>query len=189
MIGVQAWSTYEAREGEAPRFHEVDDQDDDAQFMVPAVVYLLELPFRILEAPVVAYLGTEELYGREVDRVFASWSEEPNRRNDQFILWIDRETKLLTMAEYTVRDQLRFARGTSTFTRYMRTGGLVVPGRMAVNVRPRENHEHTYTHRMVLWNWRFDDEVERAAVWPDRDRGSSGAVSYTHLTLPTMLLV
>ncbi|MEM9069368.1 MAG: hypothetical protein AAGE52_12715 [Myxococcota bacterium] len=171
-IGLQNWRSYEARSGTAPQFHEDDDQDEDTAFIIPAVVYLLELPYRLPNAPVIAYVDEQELFGRRVHRVLAAWEEEPTSESDQFLVSIDAETHLLTMAEYTVRDQFGFARGTSTFTRYQRVHGIQVPRRMAVTTRPRENHDNRYTHRMVMWNWRFD-EIAPEAVWPNPALGRS----------------
>lgn len=174
VLGMQAWATFEGRDGDV-QFHDEEDQDSDARFMVPAFVYLLELPFRLLAAPVAADLGPSELFGRAHRQVYVSWSDEPSGEHDQFIVHIDMQTGLITMVEYTIREQFRFVRGTSTYTRHLRVGGVVVPTRMAVNIRPRENHATRYSHRVVMWNWQFD-ETPHETLWPDPARGSSGDV-------------
>ncbi|MFT5353374.1 MAG: hypothetical protein ACI9KE_000572 [Polyangiales bacterium] len=170
-LGLQAWNSYEGTAGHEV-FHDEEDQDGDARFMVPAFIYLLELPFRIADVPVVRDLGDAELFGRTHHRVYASWSNEPSSDHDQFVVHIDAETHLVRMVEYTIRDQFNFVRGTSTYSQHIRVRGVTVPTRMAVNIRPRENHDERYSHRAVLWNWAFD-AVDELALLPGTDRGGS----------------
>lgn len=170
VLGIQNWRTYDGNSAGRRTFHEEDDQDDDAYFMVPAVAFLLELPFRLRDVPVVAYLGEEERFGRMHHRVYASWSDEPSSEHDQFVVYIDAETFVQRAVVYTVREQFRFVRGTSTYTRHQRVGGVLVPSRMSVTPRLRNSHDTRFMHRMVLWGWRFD-EVPVESLRPRADLG------------------
>jgi hypothetical protein len=88
-------------------------------FYLPAIQYFAELPFRILVAPIVTYMGQDAL--RSCDKVFATWERpEPHGEHDQYILWINRETQLIELAQYTVRDQFKFIKATILYEDVLR---------------------------------------------------------------------
>ena len=141
--GLQAWQTYaQAPDEAAPRFEE----DDDVRFMLPAIVYLSELPFRLANAELVTYEGEAALDGRPHDRVFATWGGlEAHTGADQYLLWIDRASGQLTRADYTVREAARILDATVWYGDLRQVGGVTVPHRLTITdrgVAPAEGYLH-----------------------------------------------
>lgn len=62
------------------------------------------MPIRLLDAPILKYAGTKAIDGNTYDLVFATWKTiQPHKENDQYLLYIHKETGVLTFANYTVR--------------------------------------------------------------------------------------
>ena len=75
-----------------------------AQIYAPSVQYFTEFPFRIREADVVGYVDTVDWLGRPHHRVLATWdTAKPHMQADQYLIYIDTETKLINLVRYTVR--------------------------------------------------------------------------------------
>ncbi|MBL4755965.1 MAG: hypothetical protein JKY52_20525 [Flavobacteriales bacterium] len=91
--------------------------------------YFTSYYFRIIEAPVIGYVGEEERDGNKYDLVFASWGEkQPNRKMDQYIIWINRETGLIEHSEFTVREMPgSFMKGTVTNEDFRNINGVIIP--------------------------------------------------------------
>lgn len=101
--GIQSWRPYKAEDARsAPTFL---DHDLPIEFYLPTLHYFNELPFRLLNAPIAIDLGGTTLHGADYDRVFVTWrTPEPTDEVDQYVVWIDRGSGLITKAHYTVRD-------------------------------------------------------------------------------------
>lgn len=90
--------------------------------------YWFQFPFRIWEADIVAFSGTREVDGKQYETVFASWgSEEANRDFDQFILYLDPETKLCEYLYFTVRDALQPIHLNARFSDFRSVGAMKLP--------------------------------------------------------------
>lgn len=187
--GIQAWAPYKKKTAEAvPTF--LAEPERAITFYLPTLHYFNELPFRLRSAPVVRDAGERRHRGRSYQRVFATWGgPEPRPEHDQYVLWIDPETRLLSMVRYTVRDglasrspaQARLFRsvmlGTMHFEDYRDVDGVMVPFVQTVVLTPPELtryplSEHFF-HRLELDEARFDT-VPREALLPDPARGEPG---------------
>ena len=134
--------------------------DGTHDFILAAYPYLMELPFRLLDAPKVAWIGEREQY----DLVLATWETfEPHAQHDQFVLWIDRESHRVVMAEYTIRDKYHWATGADHFEDFRRAGPLLLPFRHTITLRPWSD---SVVHRIEIEAAR---SVERLAETQDGD--------------------
>ncbi len=171
VAGLQAGATYAGRVGDAPSF----ENDDNIRFFVGAFVYLNELPFRLLDAPVVAQLEDASFAGRPQHRVFATWGRAaPQADVDQYIVWLDAQTLEVTLVEYTLRDQGAFFTGVAHYDQYKTVDGVRVPFRTSVTLSPSEDFAEDYLHQVVFESFAFD-AFDQATLYPDASRGSLGA--------------
>ena len=182
--GLQAWAPYKERNRDRTW---VSKSDGALTFYLPTLQYFNELPFRILSATVVRDGGEVRHYGRSYDLVFATWrASEPQPELDQYVLWIDRETGLLSKVRYTVRDAvprmsplmrklaLPLVAGTMHYEDYREIDGVQVPFLQTITLQPPELTRYplfeNYFHRLELEEARFDT-VPREALLPDPDLG------------------
>ena len=123
-----------------------------------AYEYFFELPFRIDEATVVAHAGTRALDGKTYDLVYATWhTAEPQLHLDQYVLWIDRETRLLSYAEHTVRDAFKAVTSTMHFEDFRPVAGLTLPFRMTAGPDPGETGD--VMHRLEVESYFFGEPL------------------------------
>jgi len=121
--GIQNWACYKI----APNSKPVFEQSFDAFFYIPTGAYFQFLPFRIQEANKVALIGVKEWEGHTYDLVIATWNRfETQRYIDQYVLWINQETRRLDYMTFTVRDQGSFVKATISFNDYRNINGLLL---------------------------------------------------------------
>ncbi len=127
--GIQDWETYyKTDDGEM-----LAKENDDTKFWIPTYQYFIELPNRIREATAIDYVGEQLIDGRKTEGFIASWNTlEPQKDIDQYIIWVDAETKRIAKVEYTIRDFFRFISGAAYYTEYKDYNGLLLPSVMPV---------------------------------------------------------
>jgi len=167
--GIQSWAAYKAKGGAPPRFA----PDRAIEFYLPTLQYFDELPFRMLDAPIALDAGEGRYLGSSYDRVFVTWgSPEPHAEHDQYVLWIDPDTRLIAAVRYTLRDAVPmstpllrpvmkvFAAGTIHFRDYRRVDGVMVAFEQTVTLAPPEDTRlpltRSFFHRLVVERARFD---------------------------------
>lgn len=129
VVGIQQWCTYAVDEAGKAQL----ERDKDTWFWLPTLQYFLEAPFRLLEGEHIAYGGRITSQGRVYERVFITWGQvAPTMEADQYVAWIDAETRRLARLEYTVRDFFRFVRGTALYEDYREVDGLLWPHRVVL---------------------------------------------------------
>jgi len=78
---------------------------ENIKFWLPTYQYFFEFPFRILNADTIAYVGEKMIGENLCNGVFASWNTlSPQKNIDQYLIWINKETKRIEKLEYTIRD-------------------------------------------------------------------------------------
>lgn len=182
--GLQAWAPYRRASLNAePLF--LDKPAPEIEFYLPTLQYFAELPFRLLEADVVLHAGTASHRGREYELLFVTWeSPEPDPRLDQYVLWVDRQTLLIEMVRYTVREAVALAPesaraiyrtlalGTMHYHDYREVEGVWIPFVQTVTLpEPRLTEyplENNFFHRLVIEEARFDTVDERALAPSDQ---------------------
>lgn len=100
--GLQSWEGYYAKNKDA----EIEPCSSNRySWGLATYHYLIEAPQRLLNAEIIRYAGERELFGKQYDLVFVSWgSEAPNKQHDQWLLYINKETKFIDLTELTISD-------------------------------------------------------------------------------------
>ena len=115
--------------------HEVDYFN--IEFFLVTYQYLVELPYRINEIPIIKYYGDTTLMDQSYDLIFGTWkSLEPTEEFDQYILWINKETKLIDYFHYTVRVFGNGIKGTVNYDDFREIDGIVVPFKQTITPLP-----------------------------------------------------
>ncbi|MEL6185925.1 MAG: hypothetical protein AAFU79_14975 [Myxococcota bacterium] len=154
-FGIQNWVTYQFQGDGDVVFDPLDDPDGAAKFWTPTLAYFPFLAWRIQEADVVRFLGTEKIGGRSLAKVFATWgSLEPQGDVDQYIVYIDTSTGLIAGATYTVRDMMKSIVGTMKYSDYREVEGFKLP--FLINGVKELSSDETESHRMVFEKVAFD---------------------------------
>ena len=93
---------------------------------------------------------------------------------DQYIVWIDKDTRLIEFAEYTVRKQFKFVKAAIHFAEYRDVQGVMVPFRMTITSEPKVATSiigtDKYLHEMRLENVVFDT-IASTALYPHIEVG------------------
>ena len=141
-----------------------DSKHEKARFILAAYQYFFELPRRILDAPITLYAGQRELDGRSYDLVFATWkSAESHGEDDQYLLWVARDTHLIEIAQYTIRDKLPFATGINFFSDFRRVDGLTIPHAYRIT---RRLDDESFVHRVQIEDLSFTLGTGRRQIAP-----------------------
>jgi len=116
----------------------IDKEKKGIRFWVPTYQYFIELPFRISNADVIYHVG-EEKYGLETyDKVLITWKKaEPQRKLDQYLLWVNQNTGLVHKMQYTIRDQGSFFVGTALIDDHYNYDGIVIPSIFKVYLKEK----------------------------------------------------
>lgn len=181
LWGIQSWLTY-ARSPDGESL----EPDPIVEFALPTFQYFDELVFRLLAAPIVLDNGTGSYRGREHRRVFVTWGRpEPHVDNDQYDVWVDADSGLMTVVRYTVRDAMRLSgtfmrplvkvlgAGTMHYGDYREIDGVQVAFRQTVTLEPpsktRLPLDENHFHQIVLTSAGFDSfDPDALIVDPSR---------------------
>ncbi len=126
--GIQDWQTYEKKGDQI-----LKDEDKEKKFWIPTYQYFIEFPSRIQEATAVDYMGQKVIDGITAEGVIASWGTvEPQKELDQYVVWINAETKQIIKIDYTIRDVNKFVVGVAYFKDYKNYNGLLLPSEFPV---------------------------------------------------------
>ncbi len=161
--GIQQWVTYKVAKGGSPRF----EPDSDVWFWLPTVEYFFEAPFRLREGQNVTYLGSETLGDRTFEKVFVTWGGwSLTDEIDQYVVWIDADTRRLGYLQYTVRDFGSSMQGTVAYSGYVDVGGgLLAPGDVRTVDAPGSTE--VSLHRMQFTDVDYAAPVPPSFVVPD----------------------
>ena len=168
VLGLQAWSPYHRKD---PKASAKSNEERVVSFYLPTLQYFNELPFRLLSAEHVVHAGEATHRGRAYDLVFATWgSFDPNPKFDQYMVWIDRETLLIGLCHYTVRESgIPAAAGTIFFEDYRDVQGVQVAFVHTVTIGGPDSAqyplEENYFHRLMTESVTFDS-VPRTVLLP-----------------------
>ena len=100
IYGVQSFKHYRIKENGSTKFR----RKKSIVFALPAIQYFFELPLRLRNAPILKYAGVQIFESKAYDLIFATWDKtEPHKEHDQYLLYIDRDSRELSFANYTVR--------------------------------------------------------------------------------------
>lgn len=143
--GIQSWQTYTQQDGGQPKF----GKNKNIFFWVPTYQYFVEFPLRIMNANAFSYAGKKTIKGKVCEGVLASWNTtEPQRHIDQYLIWLDADTKRIVKLEYTVREMFNFLTGAAYYTEYKDFDGIILPTKMPVESNLLG--EGKYLHQMDI---------------------------------------
>lgn len=157
--GMQSWKVYKKDSNGTA----VLQDNKDMKFWIPTYQYFIELANRIQEASVIDYVGTKTIDGIRSEGILASWNTiEPQKDIDQYLVWIDADTKRIVKVEYTVRDAYRFVTGAAHFQDYRDYDGILLP-----SVLPVESNllRKGILHKMTINDF-VADPVKPDAILP-----------------------
>ena len=144
LWGLQEWNTY---------LKEVDQpielkKDKDIKFVIPTYQYFIEMPFRLLEGSVIRYAGMEKFNNIEYDLIFISWLKDaPQPKIDQYLAWVNKDTKNIDLVEFTIRDKSRFIKGVVLYNDYQIIDSIRFPKN--ISVKTNKNNSG-WMHKMKL---------------------------------------
>ena len=100
--------------------------------------------------------------GKDYDLVFVSWeTAEPHKAHDQWLLYINKQTKFVDMANLTIRDFFmpfppNMAEGTVRYLKRNKTeNGIYFPSELVIQLMsPKKEKKHVY--RISFRDYRFD---------------------------------
>ncbi len=169
LIGVQSWHYYEKGKGKTmPELVEGGSAADKQEFGLVVLHYFIELPYRLNNAPVKRYYGTRTHNGQKYDLVFVSWGDgTANAEYDQYILWINSETKLVDYCVFTLHDNTnpltRHKYGSIAYQDYRNEEGFMMPYKMPVlidNGVVTESSTEKYLHQFSIKKFKYDGFAE-----------------------------
>lgn len=139
IIGIQSGVYYEQINPDAKleQIKRLNKKQHKQKLGLEVFHYFIELPLRLKNAPILRYYGEKTHQGKNYELVFASWeSEAANKKYDQFVLWINRETNLLEYVYFTVRENKGLLKRTHyssmSYRNYENQDGFLVPQKIAV---------------------------------------------------------
>lgn len=173
LAGQQSWNYYEKPVDSSISFDV--ETDKKASFGLAAFQYFFELIDRLKDAPIVSYAGEHEALGARYDLVFVTWeSAEPNQQFDHYRLWINKETKRLEVAEYTIRDapqKLPGAKafyGSIWFQDFREIDGISISFQQYIFINAPKDNPEKYIHKLTVKDFAFDN-FDPTILYPNSD--------------------
>ncbi|MEK6152601.1 hypothetical protein WIW50_05050 [Flavobacteriaceae bacterium 3-367] len=148
--GIQSWKSYIKEPGQELLFKE----NTGIKFGLSTSHYLTELPFRIAQAPIKSYAGERERNKKTYLLVYATWEKAaPHALHDQYVLWINKETKLLELAQYTIREGGKFASAWVIYEDYQAIEGVMMPTAFHNKLTlDKEDYLHRHVYKKIRFN-------------------------------------
>jgi len=166
--GLQSWQGYYAK-GSEDDFAECNSKR--YAWGLSTYHYLIEAPMRLLNAEIIKYAGEKRVSNTLYDLVFVTWgSEEPNRQFDQWLVYINRETKFIDMTEVTISDFFvptpkGLQHGSILYRKRTETSiGAHLPSEVVIQIgEPKEAQRGAY--KISLRDYKFDT-FDRSMLYP-----------------------
>lgn len=158
--GLQSWNYYEKDNEGQPRKLKTNEK---IRFGLSAYQYFIELADRLRSAPIITYAGSENMDGKKFETVFVTWHKlQAHRQNDQYKLYIDPSTSLLSYVVYTTRESYlkmpggQLFYGSIKFDEYEDVEGFLVPHRQTVFLNAPKSDPSDFVHQMIISKFKFD---------------------------------
>ncbi|MEL6919211.1 MAG: hypothetical protein AAFO99_15955 [Bacteroidota bacterium] len=156
--GLQSWEGYKIqKDSDRIKRHE----HDRYIWGLATYHYILESPKRMLDATIIRYAGEKEFEGKVYDLVYATWgSEEPNKKYDRWLIYINRETGFIDLTEVTINDFFiampkGMQHGTVRFERAKTSVGAYLPSKIQIQLLSPKG-EKNYVYYFTLKNYKFN---------------------------------
>ncbi|XLS27666.1 hypothetical protein ACJD0Z_10705 [Flavobacteriaceae bacterium M23B6Z8] len=165
--GVQSWQGYKKQtNSDNLKRHE----HDRYIWGLATYHYLLEAPMHLPDAEIIRYAGTKELDGISYETVYVTWgSEEPNKKFDRFLVYINPTTKFIDLLEVTINDFfIKMPKGlqhaTARYERKKTNIGAYLPSNIKIQLKgPKKPKNKVYS--ISLDNYEFDS-FDKTLLYP-----------------------
>ena len=171
VAGIQSWKYYEMENGVA-NFNV--KENERYIFGMTAFHYFTELIDRLKNAEFIRYAGEKKFNGKDYDLVYVTWkSLKKNKEVDQYILYLNKETKMLDYVTFTVRDSYLKMPGASMFygsmqfSDYRNIDGFKFPFLQTVYLNKPKKKEKKYMHQLKVESFEFDS-FEESDLYPNK---------------------
>ena len=158
--GMKDWKSYQIKNGQKEFIHN--------SFYYEKMTnsnYWFQFPFRISEAPIIAYAGERTVKGTSYDLLYATWgSEAANREYDQYVLYINQETKIVEWLNFTYRGKAKFLNVTAQFTDFQTVNGIVTPFSHHTTLGAPESEGFKMGTKSYLWIQFGEEKVMRRKI-------------------------
>lgn len=161
--GIQQWKTYKVDNG-VVKFK----NNKDILFHLPTMQYFFEFPFRIKEGTILKYGGKKEIDAILYETVLMSWNTfEPQRKLDQYKIFINPKTRLIDYIEFTVRDQAKYAHATVHFQDFKAIGNFTLPHTIIAYFQNRPPGKKQ-GHQMIIEKYALGENYSEDYFIPDK---------------------
>lgn len=181
-VGLQNWNYYETNLAGETSFPEADKR---VMFGIPAFQYFTEMVGRLRTAPIISYAGEDEFRDKTFDLVFCSWgSEEPHVEADQYLVWICKETGLVEVVQYTIRENYlktpgyKMVYGAVEYDKFKEVEGVNIAHRQTVYVFNPKKNMKKFLHQVDITEFAFDSfDINELSPSKDLEKGGNFKVS------------
>ena len=142
--GIQSWKTYFKKKDKNPKYK----KNKDTKFWLPTYQYFIEFPNRIQEANKFVYAGDSLINNIHCEGILVSWNKtSPQKKIDQYLIWVNKDSKRIVKLEYTIREYYKFLTGAVYFNDYKDYNGIIIPVSLPVesNLTPKK-----LLHKMTI---------------------------------------
>ena len=165
--GIQSWNSYMLDSNQQPVFK----KHKKTKFWLPTYQYFIEFPLRIQNANAFDYAGECMIDGVHCDGILASWNTtDPQKKIDQYLIWIDKRTKRIVKLEYTIREVFGFLTGAAYFKDYKDYDGILLPSYMPVETNIKRKG---YLHEMRINGFK-KNTISKELLRPNPELGAMG---------------
>ena len=116
----------------------------------------------------VLYAGERKLGDKTYDLVYLTWGkQQPQKMVDQYVVWINRRTKLIEWVRYTVRDFGGFVTSYMEYSDFREVGGL----KIGFNMRTTDKAgAKGIGHQFLIKSLKFGVDIPDSVLVPEPDR-------------------
>jgi len=156
MVGEKYW--VKASTG---KYEKQKKPNKKVKFGIEAYHWFFEIANGISRAEIMGYVGEEEYNGKKYDIVFATWkTKEPNKRFDQYLIWINKDTHLIERATYTIRENYLpgpSVYGNIVYSDFREVDGFKVPFIQTVFAFDVKKNMKKFVHQFIIEKFEFKD--------------------------------
>lgn len=174
--GLQSWKYYTIPNGDSiPKFKK--RAHEKTEFGLAAFQYFFELMDRLKDLELVAYAGEKEFKGNKYDLVFVTWHKlKTHNRHDQYMLWINKETKMMDYVHFTVHGTAfpgNTITGSNEFTSFKSIDGVQIPFEQIIYIGSPKTDQSKYLHKLTVSDFKFDS-FDKELLYPNKEVKSTG---------------
>lgn len=174
--GLQAWNYYVIEKGDSTAAFK-KKAHTKTEFGLAAFQYFFELIDRLKKVDLITYGGEKEFNGKTYELVFVTWGKlKTHGEHDQYMLWINKETKMMEYVHFTVHDTSfpgNTVTGSNEFTNFKDIDGVKIPFEQIIYVGSPKKNQTKYLHKLTVTDFKFDS-FDKQLLYPNKDLKSMG---------------